>query len=128
MVENREIRLIELEFWEKFQIHSKILDINDKENYVQKSFQVGSQFAGSILLKGPLLRRSENKPANAHQLFTQYINDDKLIPKVENETSDFEAFNQLFNLENFLLEKTSTNPPNRKTPTSYQKKNEENQE
>ncbi|KAA6372662.1 MAG: hypothetical protein EZS28_031811 [Streblomastix strix] len=91
-------------------------------------FQVLSQFASSILLKGPLLIRSENKPAKAHQLYTEYINDDKLISKVENGSSEFEALYQLFNLESFLILKTSTNPPNKTTPTSDSKKNEEKQE
>ncbi|KAA6396239.1 MAG: hypothetical protein EZS28_008235 [Streblomastix strix] len=104
-----------IHLFQKYEIHSKMLEINDKALYIQQKFYIGSNFAASILLKINLVRKSDNVSVNPRETMSKYA-DEKFLPRAEPGTPEFDALQIIFNLEGYLLGKTS-NPSPSSSPT-----------
>ncbi|KAA6386296.1 MAG: hypothetical protein EZS28_018177 [Streblomastix strix] len=99
-----------IRLWQKYEIRSRMIDINDKAMHIQQNFYVGksNSFAASILLKVPLLRKSDNTTINVREIYSEYFDDQSQIPTAQPGTADYEALQTFFSLESFLLGKAGS--------------------
>ncbi|KAA6403426.1 MAG: hypothetical protein EZS28_001054 [Streblomastix strix] len=99
-----------IRLWQKYEIHLRLIEIDDKAMYIHQTFYSGKskQFAASIVFKYSFVQKSDNKTINPRQISAKYVPDESLLPKAQPGTADYEALQTLYKLESFLLGKTGS--------------------